>query len=678
MQREIKKKTVTYGIAALMLTVILTATIYNFGQLSPTQPIFSELKTFSSLEELENFITTNTEKANQNQQMFWTNSLLGTQEETFAAPEASKTSLDGDVDDYSGTNIQVAGVDEADVIKTDGEYLYVVAESAIYILKAFPADQAVVLSKIDINEAYGSQIYVNGNKLVVIIDHPYFLYAEPAIATKTEGTDDEPIVDSLLPPYVYNPEITVKVYDITKKASPVLSRTVTVNGNLAGSRMIGNYLYAVVNQQATQTNSNGTDIAVNLPEISGTHNKTVEPTEIYYIDIVDQFYYMTTVVAVDVANDAAEPTIETFLTSQTSSMYVSTTNMYLIAPNTNNWLLAESGEETEDETLVYRVKLDKQNMVVEAEGKVSGFVLNQFSMDEYNGYFRIATTEWDNKWTDEGFTSDSTNSLFIMDMNLDVVGKLENLAVGESIYSTRFMGDRVYIVTFRQIDPFFVIDVSNPTQPTVLGYLKIPGYSSYLHPYDETHIIGIGMENSTLKLSLFDVTDVTAPVETAKYTVEADYSSSTVLWDHKAFLFDKTKNLLALPVSTNFYHNMIKPATDPSVEPMNPTIDPDDEPNNATIAPDDELRNDTTIVERDVIEFSMDYWQGAYIFDVSVENGFTVRGTITHKAATDQYEYGLEIERILYIENVIYTVSSKMVKLNNLESLELLKEIQLS
>ena len=111
---------------------------------------------------------------------------------------------------------------------------------------------------------------------------------------------------------------------------------------------------------------------------------------------------------------------------------------------------------------------------------------------------------------------------------------------------------------------------------------------------------------------------------------------------------------------------------------MNPTIDPDDEPNNATIAPDDELRNDTTIVERDVIEFSMDYWQGAYIFDVSVENGFTVRGTITHKTAADQYEYGLEIERILYIEDVIYTVSDKMVKLNNLESLEILKEIQLS
>ncbi|PVX24814.1 MAG: hypothetical protein CW716_09365, partial [Candidatus Bathyarchaeum sp.] len=578
MQREIKKKTVTYGIAALMLTVVLTATIYNFGQLSPMQPVFSELKTFSSFEELENFITTNTEIANNNQQLFQDKALVGRQEEQLAAPEAPTATLDGNVVDYSGTNLQVAGVDEADVVKTDGEYLYVVAESAIYILKAFPADQAVVLSKIDLNEAYGSQIYVNGNKLVVIIDHPYFLYAEPAIATNTEGTKDEP-VESMLPPYIYTPEINVKVYDITNKASPVLSRTVTVNGSLSGTRMIGDYLYAVVNQRATQTNSDGTDIQVNLPRVSGTHNKTVEPTEIYYIDIVDQVYYMTTVVAVDVANDAAEPTIETFLTSQTSSMYVSTNNMYLISPNMNNWLFLEStNEEPEDETLVYRVKLDKQNMVVEAEGKVTGFVLNQFSMDEYNGYFRIATTEWDNKWTEEeGFTSNSTNSLFIMDMNLDVVGKLENLAVGESIYSTRFMGERVYIVTFRQIDPFYVIDASNPTQPTVLGYLKIPGYSSYLHPYDETHVIGVGMENSTLKLSLFDVTNVNSPVETAKYIVDADYSSSNVLWDHKGFLFDRTKNLLALPVSTNFYDTIIEPGTDPGVEPMTPSFDPDDE-----------------------------------------------------------------------------------------------------
>lgn len=674
MQREIKKKTITYGIAAIMLVVVLTATIYNFGQLNPTQPFFSELKTFSSYEELENFLTTNTEKANQNQQVFQTDALLGRQDEALAAPETPKATIEGTVSDYSETNIQVAGVDEADVVKTDGEYLYVVSESAIYILKAFPADQATVLSKIELNEAYGSQIYVNGNKLVVVIDHPVFLFAEPAIADAM--IEDEAMVDDLIvPPYVYNPEITVKVYDISNKASPALSRTVTVNGTLSGSRMIGNYIYTVVNQQAIKANSEGTGVEVDLPAISGTHTKEVEPTEIYYIDVIDQFYYMTTVVAVDITNDATEPTIETFLTSQTSSMYVSENNMYLIAPNTNNWLLKDSEEEAEDETLMYRVKLDEQNMVVEAEGSVTGFVLNQFSMDEHNGYFRIATTEWDNRWTDEGFISNSTNSLFIMDMNLNVVGKLENLAFGESIYSTRFMGDRVYIVTFRQIDPFFVIDTSNPTQPTVLGYLKIPGYSSYLHPYDENHIIGIGMENSTLKLSLFDVTDVTSPEEISKYIVEADYSSSTAIWDHKAFLFDKTKNLLALPVSTNFYTDIIEPRTEPAAETKNQTVDPDDE---QTSEPPRDAENNDTVTEREVVSFSNDYWQGAYIFDVSVENGFTLRGTITHKTAADQYEYRLEVKRILYIEDVIYTISDKTVKLNNLESLELLNEIQLS
>ncbi len=198
------------------------------------------------------------------------------------------------------------------------------------------------------------------------------------------------------------------------------------------------------------------------------------------------------------------------------------------------------------------------------------------------------------------------------------------------------MGDRCYLVTFRQIDPFFVIDVSNPSEPEVLGYLKIPGFSGYLHPYDEEHIIGIGKQDNNVKLSLFDVTNVAAPTETAKYIVPADWSDSTVLWDHKAFLFDKPKQLLALPVSINNW-----------------------------------------IEVKEGVEYNVGFWQGAYVFDISLEQGFVLKGNVTHQNSVDQFESGLLVKRILYIENVLYTISDKKIKMNSLENLDLINEVQL-
>ncbi|MCP8320637.1 MAG: beta-propeller domain-containing protein, partial [archaeon] len=202
---------------------------------------------------------------------------------------------------------------------------------------------------------------------------------------------------------------------------------------------------------------------------------------------------------------------------------------------------------------------------------------------------------------------------------------------GERIYSARFMGERCYLVTFRQVDPFFVIDLYNPAEPKVLGYLKISGFSGYLHPYDENHIIGVGIEENKVKLSLFDVTNVIAPIEKAKFVVPSDWSSTPVLYDHKAFLFDKSKQLLALPVS--IWSNM----------------------NNYEY-------NGT--------------WQGAYIFSLSLEQGFTLKGNITHQSNT-QFESNLEVKRILYIENFLYTISDEKIKINSLEDLVFINGIEL-
>ncbi len=571
--------------------------------------VFSQLKTFSNLEELESFLEAYMEQARQFEDLP-SFSLFGGGDESFLLLSPDAETAPG----HSTTNIQVEGVDEADIVKTDGEYLYVVSGQAIFILRAYPPDQAVLLSKIELNETYGVQIYVNEDKLAVLGNKYRFLpyeYPEGELAVFS---------------YMYPEEAFMMVYDIADRANPFPTRTLTLNGSLSGSRMTGEYVYAVVNQPVTRSNGNETDLEVMLPRISGDIIKEVQPSEIHYVDAPDVYYRFTSVIAFNMIDDGQEPTYETILTGQTAQMYVSPRNMYLAVPNTKLWIPEEDMWEARDETLIYRIKLEKEEMVAEAEGAVPGYVLNQFSMDEYNSFFRIATTTW----TADG----SRNSLSILDMSLNIVGTLENLAPGERIYSARFMGGRCYLVTFRQIDPFFVIDVEDATAPKILGYLKIPGFSGYLHPYDEERIMGVGKEENNLKLSLFDVTDVTAPAETAKYVVQADWSDSTVLWDHKAFLFDKPKQLLALPVSTSR----------------------------------------VWVDGRPYIE---GFWQGAIIFDVSLEHGFTLRGNITHQNSADQLESGFEVKRILYIENVLYTISDKKIKMNHLETLQEINELEI-
>jgi inhibitor of cysteine peptidase len=278
------------------------------------------------------------------------------------------------------------------------------------------------------------------------------------------------------------------------------------------------------------------------------------------------------------------------------------------------------------------VRVNGSELDFEAEGSVPGYVLNQYSMDEYNGHFRIATT-WQK--------TTQINNVYVLNMNMSLVGKLENLAEGERIYSVRFMGDKGYIVTFRQVDPFFIIDLSNAAQPKVAGELKIPGYSSYLHPFDENHVIGLGKEDNSVKLSLFDVSDVNAPTEIAKYLVEGDWTSSEALNEPKAFLFDKQKELLVIPISITNYG-----VVDPSGREL---------------------------------AMQGNFWQGAYVFKATL-TGFELKGGVTHQENATQYyiDYNENVNRALYIGNTLYTVSNAKVQLSSLGTLALITEVNLS
>jgi inhibitor of cysteine peptidase len=649
-----------------VLLIVSSVPIYLYLNASENS-YQTALNKFSSIEELKTFLETASSSSNS----YWLRageSMEESSDAQAAAPKAADT-------DYSETNIQVEGVDEADIVKTDGEYIYVVSGNNLTIVKAYPPEEARIVSKISLTGNIAG-IFVNGDKLAVF-ETEYGVYPlyettvaydlgssseevkEPAEDDETEvappstngsapdeenrtssssseptkgnTTAEEPSI--AIAPIVYDPPTTsIKVYDISDRGNPVLTRNVSVDGSYFSARMIGDYIYVVATQWTVFI-----ETEVFLPRVhSDNETEVIPPEEIYYYNSSDTSYSFTTIVAVNIMDDAQVATHETILLGGTSTIYVSQNNIYLTFLN-YNWQ-----ENEEMTTTIQRISIDKQVITFAAQGEVPGYVLNQFSMDEYNGYFRIATTI--NTFVWRTFAEDasveevkSKNNVYVLDMNLNVVGKLEDLAPGEQIYSARFMGDRCYLVTFEQIDPFFVIDVANPTAPKVLGYLKIPGFSGYLHPYDNNHVIGIGEQDNSVKLSLFDVTDVTAPKETSKYIVEAEYSYSPVLYDHKAFLFDKTKQLLALPVSTNSF-----------------------------------------LVRDGVRSGDGGYWQGAYIFDVSLEQGFVLEGTITHQSGTDQYEYGHSVQRILYIGDVLYTISDIQVKMNSLETLAEINEVELS
>jgi uncharacterized secreted protein with C-terminal beta-propeller domain len=586
-QSEVKRKTAIYGVTAVLLALLLSVFFYDFAVVTePPSPEQTILQRFSSYEELVNFLEASLKTPSPHA---YYNSPWRVAWEFLPAEVYKFNIVATDVMDYSKTNIQVAGVDEADIVKTDGTYLYVASNNSLFILKAYPPEEAEVLSRIGFNGTLG-EIFLAGNKLAILGSSATYPY-EPYYRLPT-FIDDKTLV---------------KVYDISDRNNPVLARDFSISGNYFDSRMINEYVYLIVSQPAYLLY----DTLV-LPKTYSTDGmEEMNVSQIYYANVSDNSYAFTTVAAINIQDDTQEPTHETFLLGATSCMYVSLNNIYITF-----W--TQGGE-----TLIYRIRIENEMIKSEASGEVPGSVLNQFSMDEYNGYFRLATTAW----TDGA----SQNNVYVLNMNLTMVGKLENIAPGETIYSVRFMGDRGYIVTFRQVDPFFAIDLQNPYNPKVLGVLKIPGYSSYLHPYDESHIIGIGKDGSAVKMSLFDVSNVTDPKEIDNYQVSGGWSDSPVLSDHKALLFNSSKNLLVMPIITSDYS----------------------------------------------------IWQGAYVFKVTIQEGIALRGQITHTENTTDlgyyyYPQPYYVKRSLYIDNILYTISDKKVMMHNLETLEEINQIELS
>lgn len=580
---------------------------------------------------------------------------------TQAVPEAAeaKVSNDGAGADYSSTNVQVQGVDEADVVKTDGQYIYQVNKNRIIISRAYPAENMEIVSKINFPDSSftPAEIYIDSKYMVVIGSNYNNIPVEYSEKKVRVGEY-----------YPGTERGTVKaiVYDISDRANLVKMREFEIEGNYVSSRKIGASLYMVSNKYAGRVTD--AEAPQQLPGYRDTAIKddfiSIDYPEIrYFPHMLESNYLIIGGINLDNINEAAK--VNTFLGAG-QNIYASQQNLYVTVSNykynveelrradaTGNSGSAPvsgfRGRTVSQSTIVYKFSLDNSKVTYINKGEVPGTVLNQFSMDENNSYFRIATT------TGEVWNDTSKNNVYVLDELLNTVGKLEDIAPGEKIYSTRFMGDRLYMVTFKKVDPLFVIDLKDPHTPGILGALKIPGYSDYLHPYDENHIIGFGKDTAEvgngayyqgMKIALFDVTDVSKPKELFKENIGDRGTDSELLRNHKALLFSKDKNLLAFPVTVM------------------------------------ERKDKDNTDKNSVFEYGQFTFQGAYVYNLDLTKGFTLKGKVTHLSELDYLksgEYGYDsdsyIQRILYIGDTLYTLSNGAVKANNIPDLKEIKTL---
>lgn len=564
------------------------------------------------------------------------------------AAEATVQSKSADQRDYSTTNVQVEGVDEGDVLKTDGTYLYQATNNRVVITRAYPASEMKVIKTLgfDAENFSPTELYVDQNHLVVIGTTPVRMYKAKAGSSEMIHSD-------------YSPTVHAYVFDIHDKSRITKLRELELDGNYVSSRKIGSSLYLVsskhVNYYPYLERNESIDLPAYRDSIQSEQYKSISLKELrYFPDRIVPSYLL--IGAVNLTDDAAMH-VSSYLGSG-ENVYASTNNLYVTLtkwePNTDAVPASKAASPSfirvmppaNQTSSIYKFALQPGSVSYQGKGEVPGTILNQFSLDEHNGYLRIATTNGDIFQTDE---NTSKNNIYVLDKKLTLKGKLEGIAPGEKIYSVRFMGDRAYMVTFKKVDPLFVIDLKTPESPKILGALKIPGYSDYLHPYDENHVIGFGKDtieamDSTrdfawyqgMKIALFDVTDVTRPVEQFKEIIGDRGTDSELLQNHRALLFSREKNLLAFPVTVM-------------------TIDPKEKEKKRAAAEAPAYG-----------EFS---FQGAYVYSLDLKNGFQLRKQITHlptdaslKAGHDWYNSNDNIQRVLYIGDTLYTVSSSKIK----------------
>lgn len=548
--------------------------------------------------------------------------------------------------DYSTTNIQVENVDEADIVKTDGDYIYSISEDNVIITDAKDPKQPKVVATIQSEDDD--------------IPEDIILYKDKLVVISTKGNQTQR--------YYYNNRMNtvVKIYNITSREKPVLTKSYEMYEPYYTSRCVDNVLYVI-----SSGNLRKEDDKIVVGYNEDNMEKEMSIDKIKYLKDV-KTTKQTLISTVDLNNETADIKLDSYLMN-ISNAYVSENAIYLLNQKYNNdskipikllfgfkgvfgledyyEMDSESGYYTE----IYKFDI-KENVEYKAKTKVKGKTINQYSLDEKDNHLRIALYDNDG------------SRVAIFDEDLKQIGISDNVAKGEKMYSSRFIGDKVYFVTYKTIDPLFVMDLSNETKPKVLGKLKIPGYSTYLHPYDENHIIGIGMETKEIinrnsngkvisttakvvgmKMALFDVSNVNSPVQISSVVIGDSRTTSAILTNPKALLFSKEKSLIAIPV--NNYSQDFEVTSSNNYETMINNYTKYSKPYNA---------------------------EGYFVYNINVQDGFKLKGVITHEKTNATYYYSnSKLLRGLYIDNNLYTVSETMIKVNELDSLKAVGELKL-
>ena len=463
-----------------------------------------------------------------------------------AASDATNSSTDKD---YSTTTEQVEGVAEADIVKTDGEYIYYLSGNQLSIFKA-EGENSVLVSKSTLesekHDAY-CDMFLNGDRLVLMQPNYY--------------TGDSNFV-------------SVFIYDVTNPGSPQKVAVSRQEGWYNSSRMVGDYIYLISECSFNLYNAEKDKPETYVPVIETNGVCETVPADSIYRYEQESYESNYTVIGAFNCKDGS--------LSDTANLLGGTDNVYC---SQGNIILAKSvianaddmekdvTEFSQSNTTVSRLSIAKGQIEYKSTGSVDGVLDNQFYIDEHNGYFRFVTTvtmvtksekSFDNSdevYIIEESVFDNTSArLTVLDSELKKVGEIADLAKGERVYSVRFMGDTAYFVTFRQTDPLFSADLSDPQNPKILGELKIPGFSEYLYPYGDGLLLGFGMDadeqtgrTEDLKLSMFDITDP-ANVTEEDVTQINGYAYSPALSNHKAMLVHVGKNIIGF-ATTNDYRN---------------------------------------------------------------------------------------------------------------------------
>ncbi len=588
--------------------------------------------------------------------------------------------------DYSTTNVQVAGVDESDVVKNDGRYIYVLKNfNGSNTLKIVDTTSGATMKEVanmtlDNKEGFQpTEMYVAGDKLVV---------------TGTSYRYDDTTIDptynnmpylkyyggAIMRPYYWGTSYAdFKVIDISDKTNPKLTRSVSIEGYLSNTRRIGDNVYFVLSRTPEYyvLNEPGHRTEELLPTITDSASGNVTKplgscAGVRYFPGYEKPEYL--IVGALSISDSIKPVSSEVILGSVDTIYMSPSNLYVatgyVAKGEYQW--------NWNNTQLYKFALDNQNVTLKGSAVVEGRVLNQFSMDEHKDHFRIAT-HVDKNWTTN---VDEDNRVFVLDSNMKMTGALKGLGKGEALKSARFMGDRAFMVTFKSIDPFYVLNMTDPANPSISGLLKIPGYSDYLQPYDENHIVGFGKDVTVqkdangniiepefipwdsmkgFKLSYFDVTDLANPKEMSTVVLGDRGSESQVAYEHKALLMNKDKNLIAFPIKI-----MTKVGTHVTKD--------------CTIRDGVEKCTDSYTYDDIVPTF-----EGAMVYGVDPVKGLVERARIGHFDAGQDFsnipweeEIGKQIQRLLYIGTNLYSVSWDKIKENDLTSLTELRSLSLS